>query len=117
MTHKFLGERMNGLWENQRRSVMHLQWQDGCIAGYFRSAVGLPSINETFDLRGLVNADRLNIVVNFDRYGFVTYWTGQLCIHGGVELIRSDWIMVNEDHRPYWNSQYTGADVFRRIIY
>jgi len=117
MVHKFLGDRMNGLWETQRHSVMHLHWQNGFLAGYFRSAVGLPNIDESFPISGLVNAERLNIVVDFYRYGFVTHWVGQLCIQRGVELIRSNWIMVNENHQPFRNRQYTGTDIFHRIIF
>jgi len=63
----------SGHWRNQRGSSIELAVDDqGHLSGTFRTAVGMPSPEETFPLCGFVQGDLIAFSVNFGLHESVT---------------------------------------------
>jgi len=110
----------SGHWRNQRGSSIELTVDDrGRVGGSFRTAVGVPSPNESFPLCGFAEGDLIAFSVSFGVYESVTAWAGQHTIVGGRERIETLWhlarnIADQDEDRALWSAVLTGADTFER---
>ena len=110
----------SGHWSNQRGSSIELGVDErGRVSGTFRTAVGVPSPQETFPLCGFVAGDLIAFSVSFGLHESVTAWAGQHTIVGGRERIETLWhlarnISDEDEPRALWAAILAGADTFER---
>lgn len=109
-----------GKWRNDLNSEMDLAVDaQGNVTGKYKTGVGSPNPTEEFDLVGFATGDLLSFTVNFGTYGSLTSWAGQHTSVGGVEIIKSMWLLarnIDDANEPgkLWGAVLTGADNFRR---
>jgi hypothetical protein len=110
----------SGHWMNQRGSCIELAIDDrGRVSGRFRTAVGVPSPEETFPLCGFVEGDLIAFSVSFGVHESVTAWAGQHTIVDGRERIETLWHLARnipdeDEPRALWSAVLSGADTFER---
>lgn len=110
----------SGGWINQRGSSVELSVDDrGRLSGTFRTAVGVPSAQESFPLCGFVLGDLITFTVSFGVHESVTAWAGQHTIVSGRERIETLWHLAKnisdaQEQRGLWAAVLAGADSFER---
>lgn len=110
---------IRGKWYNQHGSEIDLTIDErGRIHGSFRSSVGFPDPEETFDVLGILNGDLVAFVVSFGKYDSVTSWTGHVAKPDGVETLDCLWHMSvglpPGSEEQLWRGTWSGADTFLR---
>jgi hypothetical protein len=116
-----MGFDVSGRWFNQHGSVMDLEVDAaGRIRGSFRSGVGCPDPEETFEVLGFVAGSLIGFTVNFGRYDSITSWAGHCGTEEGQEKIYALWHMsvgIPGGGGPdrLWEAIWSGADTFLRL--
>ena len=111
---------MNGKWYNQHGSELELVVEaDGRLRGTFRSGVGFPQPDETFDVVGFVAGDLVSFAVSFSQYDSITSWTGHFGERDGTQTIYALWHMTvglpPGHEQQLWQGIWSGADTFLRV--
>lgn len=110
---------LNGKWKNQYNSVMELKLENGgALSGTFQTAIGRPSFEEKFELRGKINQDVIAFMVDFAHYGSIACWTGRFTEDMEGEVINSMWHLSQSeggDEEKLAKAVLTGVGTFRKI--
>ena len=112
----------DGTWYNQHGSQMVLTTDaaTGRVSGTYKTGVGSPSPQESFELTGFFADDVIAFSVHFGKYGCLTSWAGQLTEDdSGVERIETMWHLAKnvpdaDEAAKLWSCLWTGADTFTR---
>lgn len=110
----------DGVWQNDRGSVVVFDVKDGLITGYYQTALGDPDKATRFPLTGFTEGDQITFTVNFKGYGSLTSWTGQMTEDTAGEYIRTLWNLTRDvedaaEGDDLWSSIVSGASEFRRV--
>lgn len=110
----------SGIWKNQLNSTMTLTMTGQQIMGRYESLVSGGGGSVGGDLTGFVDGDLISFVVNWTTPASLTAWTGQLVADGGVDVIKTLWLLVQNVDDPseptgLWKSTLTGTDEFTRV--
>ncbi|MGF6189312.1 avidin/streptavidin family protein [Serratia sp. 2723] len=114
------GVNFDGKWRNELNSEMELKINaNGAVSGKYKTGVGAPGKTEEFELTGFTSGDLLSFTVNFGNYGSLTSWAGQLTTEGGVEVIKTMWLLARnikdaDEPESIWGAILTGYDNFKR---
>lgn len=117
-----------GSWINDRGSLVKFTQVSrpaadelsGQISGFYQTNLGQPDKSKKFPLTGFTQGDQITFTVNFQGFGSLTSWTGQLTQDAqGEEYIRTLWNLTRDvDDRAedddLWKSITAGASDFRR---
>jgi len=118
---------IDGTWINQNGSTVTFEAaDDGTISGTYVSRKGRAASGRRYPLRGLINGEVLNFLVDWQgdghNLGAITSFSGRLAREpDGQDVIHTLWILVrqwedSEQQKPTgpWNAFLTNADVFHR---
>jgi hypothetical protein len=108
-----------GKWINTKNSVLELKQSDSSITGTFDSGVSDDGQVLKAPVVGWVNGDRITFAANYDKYGSVVTWAGQVVEEAGGPKIVALFLHVSdvsEAREPewLWASTKVGADTFTR---
>lgn len=107
-----------GTWRNDRGSSVTFEDTDGSLTGFYQTNVGQPEKSQKFPLTGYTQGDQITFTVNFETYGSMTSWTGQLTEDQTGPYIRTLWNLTREvedanEDADLWKSITAGASNFR----
>lgn len=110
----------DGTWQNERGSEVTFSVSEGELSGLYHTNVGQPDKSQAFPIIGFVEGDQITFTVNFDTYGSMTSWTGQLSKDETGPYIRTLWHLTRdvpdaEEDADLWKSITAGASTFRRL--
>lgn len=114
------GALFSGQWVNDRGSAVTFTQQGGLLEGYYQTALGQPDKSSQFPLTGFAQGDQITFTVNFEGYGSLTSWTGQLTEDEKGPYIRTLWNLTRDvedakEDEELWQSIISGASTFRPV--
>ena len=110
----------SGQWENDRGSAVTFEVKEGLVSGYYQTNLGQPEKSQKFPLTGWAEGDQITFTVNFQGYGSLTSWTGQMSEDHQGPYIRTLWHLTRDvpdekEDEDLWGSITAGASEFRRV--
>ena len=110
----------SGPWVNDRGSVVHLFPSNGLVNGFYQTNLGQPDMSQRFPLTGFIQGDLITFTVNFDGYGSMTSWAGQLSEDQHGPFFRTLWHLTRDiademEDANLWRSITAGASNFRPL--
>ncbi len=120
-SHDTGGQDFEGVWQNEAGSVVTLQVdEDGGVSGHYQTELGNPDNITRFPLTGFMQGDVLAFSVNFEGFGSITTWSGQMSEDDRGRFIRTMWLysrdVAEEDEaEELWRSVVNGSATFRPL--
>jgi hypothetical protein len=113
---------LSGRWRNRLGSIMELRIEDGGhrLSGSFRSGVGSPHPDRSYDLTGYAAGDAFVFGVDFAPHGSVGAWAGHHVSDSHGERLVTLWHLARPVAEPHsdtdlWGSMLAGSDEFQRV--
>ncbi|MEL6686099.1 MAG: avidin/streptavidin family protein [Pseudomonadota bacterium] len=112
---------LDGMWVNEAGSVVVLESnQTGALSGHYQTKLGAPDADSHFPLTGWVQGDVVAFSVNFEGFGSITSWSGQLSEDQAGPFLRTLWhytkdIPDAEESEDLWRTINSGYAVFRPV--
>jgi len=111
---------ISGVWVNQRGSSVSFVETEGQLTGTYNTQLGSPDPATAFPLSGIIAGDQIAFAVNFQDYGSLTNWTGQISEDAEGPFIRTLWHLTRDvpdaqEEDDMWGSITSGYAVFRPV--
>ncbi|MCT4614848.1 MAG: avidin/streptavidin family protein [Marinifilaceae bacterium] len=100
-----------GKWINQYKSLLNISIENSKVRGTFQTAIGEPNFNEKFLVEGSINKDCISFIVNFDKYGSIGSWTGQITYEEDKYKMKCVWNLIKNE-TDNQNSLVSGSGEF-----
>jgi len=112
--------KFSGQWENDRGSAVTFAVNEGLVSGYYQTNLGQPEKSQKFPLTGWAEGDQITFTVNFQGFGSLTSWTGQMSEDHQGPYIRTLWHLTRDvpddkEDEDLWSSITAGASEFRPV--
>ncbi|NNE57409.1 MAG: hypothetical protein HKN36_04815 [Hellea sp.] len=119
--HPISTDLFSGTWQNDRGSHVSFKDSGGLLSGHYQTNVGEPDKSQKFPLTGFAQGDQITFTVNFEGYGSMTSWTGQLSRDSSGPVIQTLWHLTRDvedadEEDDLWKSITSGASQFRPVM-
>ena len=118
---------LDGDWQNERGSVLHLTTSGTGLTGTYRTALGAPDRDTSFPVTGFQEGNLVGFVVAWQGHDSLTSWAGRY--ERSSDEIHALWHLVSaratridpatgdasKEETPLWEAFRTQHSVFRRL--